>query len=1247
MKLEQKFFNSFFYPFLIALLINMITVTIFLSIYTINYLDEKTGKNVVDLEKKYAKVNINSINSLLTTTLLKVQSGINEQILFYLKLANKIDKINSYEINEYLVSIKDTETVEKEKLKLSAFWFIDNEITGENLENDDPIKLQLIAYSNIIPNIYSILEATKSSVISYFFIFEKTDLLIGFPLSYYSANIDIFRNYRNNPVWCCNDKGEIYKTYKFRCRDYYVNCKKAKEGIYDYNKDDLGGRTIFVTNPYKQFGNYYFYNVFNMCIRFDDPITKGEGFACADIYQDDLIFSFDNFNSKIVGYYLITSVGFNNAFYYPQNNDNSKTTVENIFRWDRKFYLEEKTYFMNHIQKLMTSNYYRYLNETNSSIFEEIKINGVNTSDQYFYFNGEKFYFSLFPIILEGITGLKEHVLTIAYFYNNRLYYERLKSYTPYSIIKIVLQIIIFIVFGSGLLYLVVLSFNTLAKYIVIPIKNVNYMLKGIHIGGENRLEYLEKDNINLNDMEYNGELIDPNVDYNKKYDSESEYIEKEINFYDFDEELLQYRPLEIDRLVKVLLELKGALLLTSIDHEVEEIINYSHSEEIFRNFKNKEGTAICQSNIGNLQSQLLKFDKAIYHLALSLQDEKLKRFLSKTLSDELDESDTLLHSISLSFNKDKNKERINKLVEKQQNSTHDNFSQKIIGILINSRYCKLINVYFKFFSIMQQSNIESLNGLFMNTNYHTINYYHKILIQYIYLSYVKNDLVKIGESILDYIEFLIKFKFKLSNEKKYLLNIHNRERPEYKDKQNYKKKIFDKILSWLNLFDNYVSHIRDNSSLGDDKSIVDDYVHNLNSANTELSSGSQSAFLFRVNIQRGDFLKGKFALACKNYNDALFFFIRAAKKKSIVLDGLIQKKALKHIFKLSLKITKKLKNYGMINFPADKRLSEYEKIRHSSIKKKPSNYYEKNNEDGKDSVEKIENTFRDEMDFIKNVILQDISGCNAKQAKDIIILIDFNNYGIDSNINKIEAYIDQTKIILNNYLSSNDRLGVFIYTNQYQIICPLISKVKIDINNFSKDLIYYKNRFFNEDEKRENYIKQKDLENPKIDFQSNNNNNNNFSESRSQEDSFDEEEIQNKDLSIIISGLLKSINYIQNYLRMKEAVKNEKYIILFTDLFNYFKISDEDIKGKFEKLPNDKEVHFLLVGKNKLRNVKNEKGNSLDEYEEKKINELVKKKFGIQSELIDFENMKKIKTILSNNNVIKDEITYPNEIYK
>ena len=48
-----------------------------------------------------------------------------------------------------------------------------------------------------------------------------------------------------------------------------------------------------------------------------------------------------------------------------------------------------------------------------------------------------------------------------------------------------------------------------------------------------------------------------------------------------------------------------------------------------------------------------------------------------------------------------------------------------------------------------------------------------------------------------------------------------------------------------------------------------------------------------------------------------------------------------------------------------------------------------------------------------------------------------------------------------------------------------------------------------------------------------------------------------------------------------------------------------------------------------------------------KKFEEIILNKFGEQSEIIEFENMKKIKAILSNNNIIKDEIIYPNEIYK
>ena len=58
---------------------------------------------------------------------------------------------------------------------------------------------------------------------------------------------------------------------------------------------------------------------------------------------------------------------------------------------------------------------------------------------------------------------------------------------------------------------------------------------------------------------------------------------------------------MEVENIVKLLLDIKEALILTSSDQPIEQIINYSYTEDVFRNFKNKEGKTICQSNIENL----------------------------------------------------------------------------------------------------------------------------------------------------------------------------------------------------------------------------------------------------------------------------------------------------------------------------------------------------------------------------------------------------------------------------------------------------------------------------------------------------------------------------------------------------------------------------------------------------------------------------------------------------------------------
>ena len=121
-------------------------------------------------------------------------------------------------------------------------------------------------------------------------------------------------------------------------------------------------------------------------------------------------------------------------------------------------------------------------------------------------------------------------------------------------------------------------------------------------------------------------------------------------------------------------------------------------------------------------------------------------------------------------------------------------------------------------------------------------------------------------------------------------------------------------------------------------------------------------------------------------------------------------------------------------------------------------------------------------------------------------------------------------------------------------------------------------------------------------------------------------------------------MNYINYYSKKKSGLKNEIYFILFTDILNINFIDNEEVESIFEKLDENKQFIFLFVGKNKKMEIKS---SSTNDSKVKNLEEIILNKFGKDSEIIYFENMLKIKTILSNNKVIKDEIFHPNEVYK
>ena len=108
-----------------------------------------------------------------------------------------------------------------------------------------------------------------------------------------------------------------------------------------------------------------------------------------------------------------------------------------------------------------------------------------------FYKNGKIYNYSIHPIFINH-HNRNIHLLSIIYIYSKSNLIEQIFSFQYSFETKLYLELGLFIYFGFILLFLAKICLKLLAKFIVIPIKNVHYMLKGINIGGENRLEYID-----------------------------------------------------------------------------------------------------------------------------------------------------------------------------------------------------------------------------------------------------------------------------------------------------------------------------------------------------------------------------------------------------------------------------------------------------------------------------------------------------------------------------------------------------------------------------------------------------------------------------------------------------------------------------------------------------------------------------------------------------------------------------------
>ena len=359
MKLEEKFFTAFFYPFFIGIALSIIIVATILSYYSTGYLDPRTASDIYKVETKFAENNIYSANLILTNTLLKIQLVLQEQ-LNYFNLA--IDAVNNDNDNKEIKDVysvfhdKNDETLQK-RMQYASLWFVNPDI--KTVTKGTALYNQIFIFSLMSQSLYIAISSMKDILNKIYFIFEDTNLFIAYPYKYYHDlnKTDTFPNYGKNPSWCTDDDGKIIEYYKFRCRDYYNDIMKAKKTIFDNNVEDQNNRKIYVTAPYTFFASSSSAS-FTMCIEFNYTLSNTNAYICGDIDGLKLFDTFDSINDKLLGYFSISSVGFNNGFYFPHFTTlgTGKTLGEYIFSWDVDYYLEEKINFLTVVQKQMTSN---------------------------------------------------------------------------------------------------------------------------------------------------------------------------------------------------------------------------------------------------------------------------------------------------------------------------------------------------------------------------------------------------------------------------------------------------------------------------------------------------------------------------------------------------------------------------------------------------------------------------------------------------------------------------------------------------------------------------------------------------------------------------------------------------------------------------------------------------------------------------------------------------------------------------
>ena len=440
---------------------------------------------------------------------------------------NIINYINKYSVN--LNNVKEDTKYDEQK----GIWGRNEDIIDSGEVNDDNIK-ELFIFTSLNPllnAIYKSINFKENYVENIFIINNKKEIFYDYPLT----NETYFKN-GNNRAFCFNemlqeleenqkiDELLMPKKYDYHCQEWFA------DSINLHKKINYG---YYISSPYyiqkseKILVSTLCLNSTKLSEDIEGEIEIGDYYLfCLNIKYQIILDTLEILNHKISGYFFITRVYTQKAFYYPKRQSNSKNQTKSYYfqNFDTEEFELNDNYYLDEL------NQYLLITKAFISTYKSSEVNSLlDTREESlkgeFMKDNQKYLYYILPIF-HHYSSLSINLLNIVYICPDKAIENKLELITEQTIntstlsfafCLFLIQTIIVQILVGYLIYAI--AFN-----IVLPMKNIKKVFEKLNTD-EGEVEE-ETDNLLLKNIKIS--MMNPNRSNNVAINNEKEEKPKE-----------------------------------------------------------------------------------------------------------------------------------------------------------------------------------------------------------------------------------------------------------------------------------------------------------------------------------------------------------------------------------------------------------------------------------------------------------------------------------------------------------------------------------------------------------------------------------------------------------------------------------------------------------------------------------------------------------------------------------------------